>query len=77
MRRKDIFSPVFPDLWDQSVMDEIAAKWKQDVWDVQDEVDANSESSWGDLAMGFALGNGLSPDQAFDFERYMSHLDIL
>ncbi len=58
-------------------MDELAARWKQDVWDIREEVDTFSEADWGDLAMGFALGNGFTPDQGFDFERYMHHLGIL
>jgi hypothetical protein len=72
-----IFSPCYPDLWDQAVMDELAARWKQDVWDIRVDVDAQGDSCWGDLAMGFALGNSLTPDQAFDFERYTHHLGIL
>lgn len=75
--RGKIFTPCYPDLWDQAVMDELAARWKKDVWDIRDEVDPNRSSDWGDLAMGFTLGNGLTPDQGFDFERYTHHLGIL
>jgi len=47
---------------------------KKDVLNQAHLVDPNNESRWGDLAMGYALGKGLDPDQAVDFELFLHHL---
>jgi hypothetical protein len=71
------YTPHYPDLWNQARMDELVTRWTREVWDKQEDVDPNNESRWGDLAMGFALGNSLSPDQAVDFELYVAHLRLI
>jgi hypothetical protein len=73
--KKEYF-PIYPDLWDADEMFHLATTWRIDVYEKAQEVDPFSESKWGDLAMGYALGKGLSPDQACDFELFVSHLGI-
>ena len=76
-KKKEAYTPIYPDLWDQAKMDHLAARWIYGVWMKQTDIDPNSESNWGDLAMGFALGAELRPDSAFDFVLYMKHKRVL
>ena len=71
------YSPVYPDQWDEDEMFHLVTMWTIEVWNKKDEVDPNSESKWGDLAMGYGLGKGLVPDQAVDFELFLSHLGLI
>ena len=70
------YEPIYPDKWKERDMWYLALRWKVDVYDKAELVDPHSESKWGDLAMGYALGAGLDPDQACDFELFVSHLKI-
>lgn len=76
MAEKKEYIPMYPDLWDEDEMFHLATCWHIDVYEKAHEVDPHSESKWGDLAMGYGLGKGLSPDQACDFELFVSHLGI-
>ena len=72
-KKREPYQPIYPDKWSKGRMLALSWVWKREVLDQAHLVDPNSESKWGDLAMGYALGKGLDPDQAADFELYLSH----
>lgn len=45
----------------------VQASWKLDVVDRSDVVDPVSEHDWRSLALGYAIGKGMSIEQAQDF----------
>lgn len=72
-KKREPYIPAYPDKWEKNRMLMLSWAWKREVLDQAHDIDPNNESRWGDLAMGYALGKGLSPDQAVDFELYLSH----
>jgi len=48
------------------VNSELITQWCKDVADHASEVDPGSEEDWGSLALGYALGKGLTPDEAHE-----------
>ena len=73
-KKRGLYQPIYPDKWKRGPMISLSWAWKKDVLDQAHLVDPNNESRWGDLAMGYALGKGLDPDQAVDFELFLHHL---
>jgi len=41
--------------------------WRDEVFGRADSIDPDGDRDWEDMAYGYALGNGFTPDEAFDF----------
>ena len=46
--------------------EKLIARWKDEVVGRGEEIDPNDEIDWYDMAVGFFLGAGLSPDTALE-----------
>ena len=45
--------------------------WKDEIFNHADAVDSDADRDWEDLAYGYALGNGFTPDEAFEFTVFL------
>lgn len=67
-------------LLNKNIGDPMVAKWKLDVYDRQKEkndIDPSMDHDWFDMAYGFALAHGLSPDKAYDFSLVLRDKGLL
>lgn len=56
---------------------ELSAKFRKEVYDRADDVDPDSVLDWFSLAVGFAIANGVDPDEAQMWAsqaRYSEHI---
>lgn len=66
------------DMFGYSPDPETVARFKAEVHDQAELVDPGCEHHWGDITLGWALANGMSPDgevrgSAHDFARYIRY----
>lgn len=48
-------------------MKELELEWLRTVWEKAEKVDPRNERDWFDMAYGWAMGKGLTPDKALKF----------
>jgi hypothetical protein len=54
-------------------MDELTEKFRLEVYNRAGLLDPNNDLCWYSLTVGFALGNGLSPDAAHEFATHIRY----
>jgi len=55
----------------------LQAKFKSEVSDRAAEIDPSDEQDWFSLTLGWAIANGLSPDEAHSFASHIRyHTDL-
>lgn len=50
----------------------LVTKWRENVYNFSGLIDPLEQEHWPSLALGYALGNGLSPEDAQEFQRYVN-----
>ncbi len=52
-------------------IEHLAELFETQIFDKADEVDPSSSEDWSSLALGWALGKGLTPEDAHEFVTYV------
>lgn len=60
-----------------SNIDQIATNFKRNVYNRSKSIDPNDSYDWYSLAIGFGLGAGLSPDEAFAVASYLTDVELI
>ena len=58
---------------DERTKETWTALFKKEVNDRAKDVDPGNDQDWFSLTLGWAIGKGLSPDEAHDFARYIRY----
>jgi hypothetical protein len=53
-------------------LQELVTLWKSQVYDKGEEIDPTNEQDWYSLAIGWALGKDLTPDEAHAFANHIT-----
>lgn len=59
------------------IKEEDIKKWKENVYDKEQEIDPDQEQDWRSMAIGFALGCGYSTEEAYIFANTLDSKRLL
>lgn len=68
-----IAGPTFIWAGKKMITTHLVKQWKEEVSDRAKEVDPNNKEDWYSLCLGWAIGKGLTPDDAYAFATYIRY----